>query len=422
MALYEQKLLSKVLDEKNYFVLNRYNVNEGDFVTEASVYNFIKNYVKEYKTTPDYRTVVEEFDDFEYFPEVHDTFPYLCKAVKDATAKRLIFNTLQKEAVEKFPVMNGAKFVEWLQGEVEKVSAMADMSTSMGTNFATNGQERLQWYEDSKHKGTDMFIPTPYNTLTSLLSGGFELGDYVLLMAYTNRGKSWIGTHIGLNAWENQFGVLHYSPELSKHQQIQRLDTLKGHFSNVGLRNGELENEAQYANYLKQFHDEVETPYIVKTMEDLNKGLSLEVIEADLNMLQGIKMVIIDGFNLMEHKGRGSNRDNMSTTSRKLRQLFGKYGVVGVVIHQTPTSAEKENRNTDDFGNRIVEPPRLDQYSETIALVQDPSTILTFDQSDGIGALKIVKARVPACINKQVELQCNFNYGFIEEVTKSFDF
>lgn len=421
MALQEQKLLSKVLDEKNFYVLNRYNVTADDFATERETYDFIRDYVKEYRTLPDYRTVVENCDGFEYYPEVHDTFPFLCKQVKDATAKRLIFNTLQKEAVENFPKMSGAKFVEWLQGEVNKVAVIADTNTSIGTNYATNGAERQQWYEDNKHKGTDVFIPTPYPTLTEYLAGGFELGDYVLLMAYTNRGKSWIGSHIGLTAWKNDYGVLHYSPELTKQQTVGRLDTLNGHFSNVAIRNGDLQNEAQYRNYLSTFNDDNEVPYIVKTMEDLNGGLNLDVIEADLNMLSGVKMVIIDGFNLMDHKGRGGNRDNMSNTSRKLRQLFGKYGVVGLVIHQTPTSAEKENKNTDELGNRLIEPPSLDQYSETVAVIQDACTILTFDSNDGMGALKIVKARVPA-VGKKIELQCNFNYGFIDEIKESFDF
>ena len=421
MALTEQQLLSKVLDEQNFYVLNRYNVTADDFTTERPVYEFIKSYTKEYRTTPDFRTVVAEFPDFEYYPEVHDKFPYLCKVIKGATAKRLIFNTLQKEAVENFPKMKGNEFVRWLQSEVDKVSRIADPEVGIGTNYATNGAERLQWYEDSKRKGSDVFIPTPYPTLTEWLSGGMELGDYVLFMAYTNRGKSWIASHFGMSAWEAGFGVLHYSPELTKQQTMGRLDTLKGHFSNTGLRNGELQNEKAYYNYLQSFNDEQETPYIVKTMEDLQGGLTIDTIETDLNMMAGVKLVIIDGFNLMDHKGRGSNRDNMSNTSRRLRQLFGKYGVVGMVIHQTPTSAEKENKTTDEIGTRILTPPELTQYSETAAVIQDACTVLTFDANDGLGAIKIAKARVPN-VGKTVELQVNFNYGLIDEMTQSFEF
>jgi replicative DNA helicase len=157
-------------------------------------------------------------------------------------------------------------------------------------------------------------------------------------------------------------------------------------------------------------------------MGDLPKGLSLEVIEADLQANPNIKMVIIDGFNLMSHKGnsKDGNRNAMSNTSRKLRQIFGKYGVVGLIVHQTPTSAEKENSSKDDVGNRIVTPPQIHQYSETVAVIQDACTILTFDQLDGVGKMKLAKSRTPN-VGKEIELHCDFNMGFIRE-TSIYDF
>src|SRR5579875_3447711 len=146
-----------------------------------------------------------------------------------------------------------------------------------------------------------------------------------------------------VSAWLNKFGVLHYSPELSYAQQSQRNDTLIGHFNNVHLKTGQLQDEESYKSFLNNFNEQQQTPYIIKTMEHLPQGLSLNVIEADIIANHDIKMVIIDGFNLMMHKGKGSNRDSMSNTSRRLRQLFARHQVVGIVVHQTPTSAEKEN-------------------------------------------------------------------------------
>jgi len=421
--LIEHQLLSKVLDEKNFFILNKYNITEEDFVAIRPVYQFVKNYVMENKgEVPDYRTVVANFEEFEYIPEVADTFQYLCKTLKHYTAKRLQYELFQKKLPEKFTQLNGEELNDWIMGELQKIAVKTSTNSQTGTNFATNGLERLKWFEESKINRSNIFIPTPYPTLTESLAGGFELGDYILLNAFTNRGKSWLASHMGLSAWRAGFGVLHYSPELSKKQQLNRLDTLMGHFNNVGLRNGELAEEEKYKEYLMQFTPEnYSTPYIVKTMEDLPNGLSVEVIENDILANPEIKMVIIDGFNLMNHKGKDSNRNNMSNTSRQLRQLFGKYGVVGLVVHQTPQSAEKENMKKDEIGNRIVKPPEIHQYSETIAVIQDACTVLTFDQVDGLGKLKIVKARQPV-VGKEIDLNCNFNYGFIEEVPENFNF
>lgn len=422
MANIESKLLSKVVDEGSFAVLSKYNITEQDFITQGNTYRFIKDYIKEFGQNPSYAEVVAECSDFDYTPEVPDNIAYMCKKVKSDNAKRRSFELLQKEASEKFSQLSGTAFVDWLHEETSRIKEVTNSDSYSGINFATSGAERRAMYFEAKEAGSGMYIQTPYKKLTEWLNGGFELGDYVLLQAYTNRGKSWIASDIGINAWRTGNGVLHYSPELSQQQQVQRLDTLNAHFRNSNLKNGKLgeADEQKYLNYLEGFNEENEVPYIVKTMGDLPKGLSLDVIEADLQANENIKMVIIDGFNLMSHRGTDGNRNNMTNTSRKLRQLFGKYKVVGLVVHQVPTSAERENRSEDETGARLVEPPRIDQYSETVAVIQDSCTILNFDQADGVGKIRLAKARTPY-VDEILELQCDFDLGYIKE-TSVIDF
>ena len=417
----EAQLLSKVIDEDKFYEMQRYNVTAADFPTLGSVYEFVRDYVKESGSTPDYRTVVAKFEDFDYYPEVTDSYKYLCTRMKSTTAKRQAFELLQQQAPDKFKQMQGTEFVKWLQSETERIARQADQATALGANFATNGAERAEWYDDARDNRSYQFIPTPYRSRTEALGGGFELSDYILLMAFTNRGKSWLASDIGLAAWRASFGVMHYSPELSQRQQSLRIDTLNGHFDNVQLRRGNLDNESEYKTYLTQFApDKQDTPYIIKTMEDLPNGLTLDVIEADLQMHPNIKMVIIDGFNLMSHGKGGNSRDGMTTTSRKLRQLFGRYGVAGIVVHQSPGSAERDKAKGEE-GTRLVSPPKLTDYSETIAVIQDAATVLTFDQANGIGKLSVEKAREPS-VGTEIELSCNFNLGYLAEqdVTSHF--
>ncbi|KTS84427.1 DNA helicase [Paenibacillus jamilae] len=416
----EAQLLSKVIDENKFYELARYNIGAADFPTYAPVYEFIEGYVQESRgDVPDYRTVAAKFPDFDYMPEVTDGFRYLASRAKDATAKRKAFELLQHEAPKKFKELGGAKFSAWLFEQTERIKRQAELQTDLGVNYATNGEQRKEWYRDSKEKRSFSYIPAPYASLTKALGGGFERGDGTLLMAYTNRGKSWIATDIGRTAWRAGFGVLHYSPELSQRQQSFRIDTIDGQFNNVNLRRGQLENEEDYFSYLDDFTpDKGHAPYIVKTMEDLPNGLSLDVIEADLQMFEGIAMVIIDGFNLMDH-GRGG-RDAMTQTSRKMRQLWGRHMVAGIVVHQTPTAAERDKGANDD-GERLVSPPKLTDYSETVAVIQDNANVLTFDQAQGIGRISIEKAREPS-VGQVIELVCNFNLGVIQEpdVTSNF--
>jgi replicative DNA helicase len=358
--MYEKRLLSKVLFEKQFHVLRMNGVDVHDFEEFADVYTFIRDYVKEHNTTPDYRTVVEEFDEFEYEPEVQDTFKFLCSKLKARTAKRLAFELLQGQAKENFKTMSGDKFTEWLAEETKKIREITSTKVMTGTNFAINGEERKALNNEAKNPDTKQYIPTPYEQLTKWLGGGFEIGDFILLLAFTNVGKSWLATDMGLCAWRNNFGVLHYSPELSKRQQLFRNDTLNGHFDNQAIRRGALESreEKRFFEYLNEFTPEKECEkYIIKTMEDLPDGLSIDVIEHDLQMNPDIRLVIIDGFNLMVHEKADGTRNKMTATSRKLRQVFGRYNVTGIVVHQTSAQSQKEKAKEDEDGLRIISPP-----------------------------------------------------------------
>ena len=416
---FESRLLSKVIDENNFSILNKYNVTANDFVQQRETYNFIKSYINTYGQVPAYTEVTAECSDFDYMPEVPDNIAYMCNKVKSDNAKRKAYELLQKQASEKFSTMSGKDFINWLHEQTSEIKETVNVEVTHGTNFATNGDERWSLYEESKESRTYSYIPTPYKTLTAWLGGGFELGDYILLQAPTNAGKSWLASDIGIQAFNSGFGVIHYSPELSRKQQMQRLDTLNGHFTNSDLKIGELKGgqESKYKSYLEDFNEAQETPYIIKTMGDLPKGLSLEVIEADLQANENLKMVIIDGFNLMTHKGNDGARNNMTKTSRRLRQLFAKYGVVGIVVHQISTATMKETRSLDESGVRAVTPARLEQsVSESSAMIQDACTILNFDQVEGFGKLLLVKARTPN-VGKELEMHVDFNNGFIKEAT-----
>lgn len=412
----ENKILSYVLDSGNIQELKKYNVDGADFKLQGNTYDFIIKYVEEFGELPSYTEVVAECEAFDYEADVTDNLGYLCKKLKNDNAKREAFDILQNKASKQFDQLNGNDFVDWLLAEANKIKRNNSYISNDFIDYGANGMDRLEMYEASKENRTNQYIPTPYPTLTKWLDGGLELGDYVLMQAYTNRGKTWLASQFGLEAYNNGFSVLHYSPELTKKQVQQRLDTLNGHFNNTDLRTGELVNESQYKNYLSKFDGSNGVNYIIRTMSELKGGLDIKTIEQDLKIHEGVKMVIIDGFNLMRHSYGDSNRNKMANTSRQLRQLFGRHGVVGLVVHQVPTSAEKENKIIDEAGSRVVNPPKLTDYSETIACIQDASTVLNFDQCDGVGKILLAKSRA-SVVDRILDLHVNFNDGFIREVS-----
>ena len=226
----ESLLLSKTLDEKDFYILNKYNVNETDFTTNKEIYNFIKKYVEENDQTPDTRTVGMKFNDFEYVPDVTDSFKYLCTELKNISVKRKMFELLQSEASQKFSEMGGVDFTKWLKEKVESLEQSSRSSITLGTDFSKSGKERKEMYLNKKENKEKIFVPTPYPTLTKCLNGGWLLGDYVLFQAFVNSGKSWCASHIGITAFLSRFNILHYSIELPTRSTIRTLRYTFGTF------------------------------------------------------------------------------------------------------------------------------------------------------------------------------------------------
>lgn len=404
----EEQIISKMLDERNVHSVLKHNVTVADFQRDGAIFEYVVNYRKDNGDTPDVETVVSEFPDFEYMVGVHEPFSGLAKRLKQSSAKRQVFELIAQKAQSRFQDMDGDDFVSWMADEVERIQRDTATDYSVGTDFARNGQERKERYLESKEKGTEQYIDLPYGDIQA------EVGDYALILAYTNRGKSWISSDIAIQAWKTQGkNVLYYSPELSQKQQQQRFETLDAHFNNTKLKRGELDNESEYFDYVDRYDlDNADSPkMLIKTMEDLPKGLSLDVIEADLEMNPDMDIVVIDGFNLMNH-GKINDRNAMTTTSRRLRQMFSRHSVLGLVTHQTTNQAEKDNKEFDDLGERMVKAPPIESYSESIALIQDPALILTFDQHDGVGEILVAKAR-DEYVGKTIKLHCDFNEGYI---------
>lgn len=411
----ETKLLSKVLIEKDFQVLRKFNVTGDDMVNERKVYNFIKGHVEEYAQVPSFDAVIEAVPNFNAQTEVYDTFPYLCKTLKKKRAKKAVFDVLQNKAGEKYETEHVDTFLDWISKEVDSIKTITQNSSGLGTNYGTNGADRRARYEETKLNGSDVIIEMPYASLNKAMDGGPTLTDYLLIQAFTNVGKSWLASDICVHAWKvGGNGVLHYSPELSKQQQENRNDTLLGHYNNIDLRTGNLDNEESYYRFLDGFKDN-EVPYIIKTMEDLPNGLSIDTIEADLQMNPNIRVVLIDGFNLMNH-GRG-DRNAMSQTSRSLRQLFGKYNVLGIIVHQVSAGAEKEKgKGKDEEGSPVPNPAGLLGFSETSAVIQDAAHVLSFDAVNGYGKLYLPKTRGTGK-ETTIDLNCNFNMGYIKEAS-----
>lgn len=201
------------------------------------------------------------------------------------------------------------------------------------------------------------------------------------MQAFTGKGKTWLGLLQALTVNDMGLNCLFESGEMSKPELSFRLDTLHGKFSNRALFTGNLDwqSEEDYKKYLGGFSKgTTKAPLIIKTQEDWSKGLTVNQIEHDIQTHKP-DVVIIDQFSLIRHIT--NDRDGKSDTSKKLKALAGKYGIVICLLYQANGDYEKSKKKSDveDESLRVLQPPTVKDYSETIQIVQDVDCLLTFD-------------------------------------------
>lgn len=296
------------------------------------------------------------------------------------------------------------------------------MVETSGEDLLRSGHLVESEYDARKDGKVGVKIPTPYAALNDALGGGMETGDLVVLMAFTNKGKTWEAIHFGETASYHGFKVVHAALEMSKARLRFRWHAMRSYrlrgrgFSNREMLAGHVSEEAAFREYLRKFdgNSAGETPgYILKVRGEYPNGLTLAQIERDIveNDLSG-GLYILDQLNLAEYHALPGG---MKEFNRKLTGIFAKYGVVGLVMTQANGDSEKKKQKDED-GRSILQPPDLGAYSETIATIQDARTVLTFDSLDSNAILSLEKA-TDGGVGTQIPLFWNPDQGEICELT-----
>ena len=194
---YGTLLLSKVIDENDPRVFVRFGIDEKHFATkgEYETYKFIVKYAEANRgQAPSYATVASECADFDYVPEVSDSYEYLTRKIKEHSAKQAIaqlFNGDNAEAVRKFDELDGNSYLEWLISEAERIKIRTDVRNEIGRSLADIKESfRAEYLKREEGKSVKRW-DTPFPSLTSEISGWFS-GDVYGLMAESGRGKTYM--------------------------------------------------------------------------------------------------------------------------------------------------------------------------------------------------------------------------------------
>lgn len=413
-GMFEQSIISKLLEGGGLEVLHANSVTPEMFLTCGSEIAFILKHYEQYKQVPDKITFLSEFHDFQML-EVSENMDYLVYKLKEAYTYTKLVPIIQ----------NAADRVR--EDSVEAIAylkeALADLERAVpvsgnkdGYDIITNAKDRFVEYKKRCEVKGLIGIPTGIPKLDELTNGWLWGEELVVITGRTNVGKSWMAEYFATIAYNLGYKILFYSGEMSKEIIGFRFDTLNKHFSNSGLLNGagtlgkkpDTDGgnylEADYENYINQLSQK--SGFVVVTPDDFH-GRKPNVDEIkELAIKHSADMIVVDQLSLMSDRRKadipriayGNISEDLFLMSKELKKPV-------LLLAQANREAVKNRKKGES--------PELHDLAESDLVGQNSSRVLSLSVIDGTLKIALKKNRY-GLNNKEVLMIWDINTGYLK--------
>lgn len=372
----EHQIICKILEDQSLHIIKQHGLTVDEFPPDYQAeVQFILDHYNRYGNVPDKLTFLQNHKNFEIVM-VHESEDYLVDALLE---KHL--HTKQMQMANEWGKMlgdpNSKEAFSYLTTKAEELRKI-HLKKRRGTDI-TKDTTRQQMYHERKGLNGVIGLDTGMDEITKITKGW--LGeDFVVILARTNEGKSWLLLYFLYVAWRNGVPALLYSGEMGTDVVGYRFDTIAGNFSNDALLSG-FEKLAdgnvgskEYDEYFTNLGNNT-TPFIVVTPKDLGQRLDIPMLHFLIETYQpGI--VGIDQLSLMEdyRKKKGEQlRMQYTHVAEDLYSTSEKYKIPVLAPAQANRSAEGSKKKEESERK----PPMVEDISESDGVGQNATRVLS---------------------------------------------
>ena len=407
------QIISKILATQDISIVKDNLLTVEYFPEYAEEFEFIMDHYEKYGNVPDKATFLAEFntgsdDDIELV-EVTESDEYLVEKIqeqylfeKSVPVVQQIAKLLKKDA-------NAA--VEYMLQETKKLHPNYSLG---GCDIIKDAIQRYEQFVERKEKQDQWFFTTGFPELDDLIHGIQRQEEFIVIVARTNQGKSWVLEKICSHIWEIGYNVGYISPEMGPNSIGYRFDTLYKNFSNKGLVWGK-DEIPEYENYIKELKEK-KNEFIVSIPRDFDKKITVTKLRNWITQYD-LDLVAIDGITYMtdERYMRGDSKTtSLTNISEDLMELSIEMHVPVIVVVQA-------NRNGVVQGEDNDAVPELESIRDSDGIAHNASKVLSIRQiTEGVLAMQVKKQRFGAVGGKLV-YNWNIDEGKFEYVASYED-
>lgn len=391
------QVINYLLDSKDTSLIVLNNLNEKYFPGYEKEFSFILNHLNKYGNIPDKETFIATFPSFDLI-NVNEPSQYLIEELFKEYQKNRLAQTFN--SVRKLLINNDIdKAVDLYQNASEEINT----SIALNTVDILKDTSRFQAYEDRTTNFDKYYVRTGFPELDAVLGGWDREEELAVIIARTNKGKSWINLKMALAAAEQGLNVGIYSGEMSERKVGYRIDTLLQHLPNSALIHGSISVRDDYKTYIDNLPSRLKGSIKVLTPKMINGSAGVSALRAFIEK-DKLDILFIDQHSLLEDDRKAKNPvERASNISKDLKNLQ--------VLKRIPIIAvSQQNRTKNDDDSDDID---TTQIAQSDRIGQDATVIIgiTRDKKDNsLLTLHVVKSR-DSVVGNKLTYKVDFNIG-----------
>ena len=401
------QVINYLLDNKDTSLIVLNNLNEKYFPGYEKEFSFILNHLNKYGNIPDKETFIATFPSFDLI-NVNEPSQYLIEELFKEYQKNRLAQTFNN--VRKLLINNDIdKAVDLYQNASEEINT----SIALNTVDILKDTSRFQAYEDRTTNFDKYYVRTGFPELDAVLGGWDREEELAVIIARTNKGKSWINLKMALAAAEQGLNVGIYSGEMSERKVGYRIDTLLQHLPNSALIHGSISVRDDYKTYIDNLPSRLKGSIKVLTPKMINGSAGVSALRAFIEK-DKLDILFIDQHSLLEDDRKAKNPvERASNISKDLKNLQ--------VLKRIPIIAvSQQNRTKNDDDSDDID---TTQIAQSDRIGQDATVIIgiTRDKKDNsLLTLHVVKSR-DSVVGNKLTYKVDFNLGTFQFINEKDD-
>ena len=316
MANIESKVLSAVINDKQFHVLLQGNVDRL-LRTNTDVWDFMRSYYEQNQSVPSADIVQGKFGDFDYIPDTGATKHHL-----DELRSQYLEDHVKLMLREAATNVQDGKTPEAMEGLLKETARLRQVTSPVRDLDVSNVDDAVAYFQKLQEEQANGIhgIYTGLAGFDNYLPAGITKGQLGVLLAYPAIGKSWMALYLAVQAWKNGKSPLIVSLEMTETEVRNRIFTIigQGMWSHRKLSRGDVEIDMLKRWMEKDFAGKPQIHIIS------NEGVG----EVTPSVLRGKidqynpDIVFVDYLNLMNSNSKTENEVvKMKNLSRELKLL-----------------------------------------------------------------------------------------------------